>query len=235
MNRRNFIRSAGTVTIGGMAVRGMGSPLLSALNNTIAEDRVLVIIQLFGGNDGLNTVIPTSSYSQLSSLRSQVLIPQNQVLPLSGLSGTGLHPSMTGMQTLWNEGKPDDAAPFYAEALRIYRASLGGDHSWVGIVLGSVAANELARGRPAAALEAADAALVLRRRDFGPDHWRTAMVESMRGEALGRLGRREEAEPELRRGHQALLTTLGPEHPITREAAARLDAFYDASPSASLR
>ena len=42
MNRRNFIRSAGTVTIGGMAVRGMGSPLLSALNNTIAEDRVLV-------------------------------------------------------------------------------------------------------------------------------------------------------------------------------------------------
>ncbi|MCB0767584.1 MAG: DUF1501 domain-containing protein [Flavobacteriales bacterium] len=105
MNRRNFIRSAGTVTIGGMAVRGMGSPLLSALNNTIAEDRVLVIIQLFGGNDGLNTVIPTSSYSQLSSLRSQVLIPQNQVLPLSGLSGTGLHPSMTGMQTLWNEGK----------------------------------------------------------------------------------------------------------------------------------
>lgn len=105
MNRRNFIRSAGTVTIGGMAVRGMGSPLLSALNNTIAEDRVLVIIQLFGGNDGLNTVIPTSAYSQLSSLRSQVLIPQNQVLPLSGLSGTGLHPSMTGMQTLWNEGK----------------------------------------------------------------------------------------------------------------------------------
>ncbi|HPF36279.1 MAG TPA: protein kinase [Candidatus Krumholzibacteria bacterium] len=136
---------------------------------------------------------------------------------------------------LRQSGKPDDAAPFYAEALRIYRASLGGDHSWVGIVLGSVAANELARGRPAAALEAADAALVLRRRDFGPDHWRTAMVESMRGEALGRLGRREEAEPELRRGHQALLTTLGPEHPITREAAARLDAFYDASPSASLR
>jgi len=105
MNRRNFLRSAGTVTIGGMAVRGLGSPLLSALNRSVAEDRVLVIVQLFGGNDGLNTVIPTSAYSQLSSLRSQVLIPQNQVLALSGLTGTGLHPAMTGMQTLWNEGK----------------------------------------------------------------------------------------------------------------------------------
>jgi len=105
MNRRKFLRSAGTVTIGGMAVRGLGSPLLSALNRSVAEDRVLVIVQLFGGNDGLNTVIPTSAYSQLSSLRSQVLIPQNQVLALSGLTGTGLHPAMTGMQTLWNEGK----------------------------------------------------------------------------------------------------------------------------------
>lgn len=76
MNRRNFIRTAGTVTVGGLAVRGMSSPLLSALNNTVAEDRVLVIIQLFGGNDGLNTVIPTSAYGQLSTLRSQVLIPR---------------------------------------------------------------------------------------------------------------------------------------------------------------
>ncbi len=105
MNRRHFLRSAGAVTIGGMAVRGLSSPLLGALGRSVAEDRVLVIIQLFGGNDGLNTVIPTSAYGQLSSLRSHVLIPQNQVLPLSGLTGTGLHPAMTGMQTLWNEGK----------------------------------------------------------------------------------------------------------------------------------
>ncbi len=105
MNRRHFLRSAGTVTIGGMAVRGMSAPLLSAINRSAAEDRVLVILQLFGGNDGLNTVIPISSYSQLSSLRSQVLIPQSSVLPLSGLSGTGLHPAMGGMQQMWNDGK----------------------------------------------------------------------------------------------------------------------------------
>lgn len=105
MNRRHFIRSASAVTVGGMAVRGLSSPLLGALNRTVAEDRVLVIIQLFGGNDGLNTVIPTSAYGQLSSLRSQVLIPQGAVLPLTGLTGTGLHPSMGGMQQLWNEGK----------------------------------------------------------------------------------------------------------------------------------
>ena len=56
------------------------------------EDRVLVIIQLFGGNDGLNTVIPISAYGQLSSLRPEVLIQQSSVLPLSGLTGTGIPP-----------------------------------------------------------------------------------------------------------------------------------------------
>ncbi|MBL7950787.1 MAG: DUF1501 domain-containing protein [Flavobacteriales bacterium] len=105
MNRRHFLRSAGTVTIGGMAVRGLSAPLLAPLSRSVAEDRVLVIIQLYGGNDGLNTVIPISSYSQLSALRSQVIIPQSSVLPLSGLSGTGLHPAMGGMQQLWNDGK----------------------------------------------------------------------------------------------------------------------------------
>jgi len=73
--------------------------------SSAAEDRVLVVIQLYGGNDGLNTVIPLSSYSLLSQFRQQVLIPQAAVLPLAGLSGTGLHPMMTGMQQLWNNGQ----------------------------------------------------------------------------------------------------------------------------------
>lgn len=105
MNRRHFIRSASAVTVGGMAVRGLSSPLLTPLMGSTEEDRVLVIIQLVGGNDGLNTVIPISAYGQLSSLRPEVLIQQSSVLPLSGLTGTGFHPSMGGMQQLWNDDK----------------------------------------------------------------------------------------------------------------------------------
>ena len=106
MNRRNFLRSSAAATVGGLAVRGFSSPLLRALqNNTIADDRVLVIVQLFGGNDGLNTVIPLDSYDLLSQFRSQVLIPEDQVLSLSGPGATGLHPSMGGLRDLWDDGK----------------------------------------------------------------------------------------------------------------------------------
>ena len=105
MDRRNFLRSASAVTVGGMAVRGFSSPLMAALQGGgAAEDRVLVIVQLVGGNDGLNTVIPLDSYSLLSQFRSQVLIQENAVLPLSGLDGTGLHPAMDGMRDMWDDG-----------------------------------------------------------------------------------------------------------------------------------
>jgi len=105
MDRRHFLRTASIATIGGMSVRGFSSPLLRALGSRDLGDRVLVVVQLYGGNDGLNTVIPLDQYGILSSVRPHVLIPENQVLPLSGLSGTGLHPALDGLQDLWNDGK----------------------------------------------------------------------------------------------------------------------------------
>ncbi len=67
------------------------------------NDRVLVIIQLNGGNDGLNCVIPVDQYSALSNLRQNILIPESSVL---GIEATlGLHPAMTGLQELYGEGK----------------------------------------------------------------------------------------------------------------------------------
>ncbi|MBK8582962.1 MAG: DUF1501 domain-containing protein [Flavobacteriales bacterium] len=105
MNRRDFLRTTTMATVGGVAVRGFSNPLMAPLGSELAEDRVLVIVQLFGGNDGLNTVIPLDQYSLLQQFRSNVMIPPGNVLPLSGLSGTGLHPAMTGMQDLWNDGK----------------------------------------------------------------------------------------------------------------------------------
>ncbi len=106
MNRRNFIRTAGVATVGGLAVRGFSNPLLAPLASGAADDRVLVIIQLYGGNDGLNTVIPLDQYSLLSQFRSNILIPEASVLSLSGLGGaTGLHPALTGLRDLWDDGK----------------------------------------------------------------------------------------------------------------------------------
>jgi uncharacterized protein (DUF1501 family) len=79
--------------------------MMQALSKSVLTDHVLVLIQLNGGNDGLNTVIPLDQYSNLSAARSNILIPDTQVLPLSGITGTGLHPAMTGMKQLFDDGK----------------------------------------------------------------------------------------------------------------------------------
>ncbi len=112
MKRKDFIRKAGAgvllpAFLNGFSLRAFGaSPLLQALaQSSVDTDHVLVLIQLNGGNDGLNTVIPLDQYSILSQARSNLMIPQNQLLSLSGLSATALHPAMTGMQSLYNDGK----------------------------------------------------------------------------------------------------------------------------------
>jgi uncharacterized protein (DUF1501 family) len=112
MKRRDFIRNATPVIaapalLNGYTVNAFGpSPFLDALMATTANtDHVLVVIQLNGGNDGLNTVIPVDQYTNLANARSNVLIPSNKVLALTGTSATGLHPALVGLQSLYNNGK----------------------------------------------------------------------------------------------------------------------------------
>lgn len=114
MKRRDFL--AGTLPmaallpelVNGYTVKAFNeqSPLVQALlrGNTLT-DHVLVIVQLSGGNDGLNMVIPVADYSKYYNARSNIAIPENAVLSIAGVSGTGLHPAMTGLQSLFAEGK----------------------------------------------------------------------------------------------------------------------------------
>lgn len=64
--------------------------------------KTLIIVQLAGGNDGLNTVIPYHD-PHYQQLRPNLGIPVNQVIPLA--DGLGLHPSLKGLATLWNAGQ----------------------------------------------------------------------------------------------------------------------------------
>jgi uncharacterized protein (DUF1501 family) len=111
MNRRKFLKDGVTTTGGMMLLNGLplhtniSSHLLQMIANTNSRNgRIMVFIQLNGGNDGLNTLIPIDQYSPLSAARSNVLIKENKILRLNGTSKTGLHPSMTGVQRLYNEG-----------------------------------------------------------------------------------------------------------------------------------
>ena len=109
MKRRTFFKRALPIAtvpflVNGFEMKafGKGSLFEKLLRSATQTDRVLVIVQLTGGNDGLNTVIPLDQYSALSTSRANILIPDNLVLPLNGTTLTGLHPSMTGLQTMYN-------------------------------------------------------------------------------------------------------------------------------------
>ncbi|MBL7681854.1 MAG: DUF1501 domain-containing protein [Flavipsychrobacter sp.] len=107
MKRRDFLKATPAASlafmINGLPISTYAShPLLEALaKQTAVTGRVLVMIQLNGGNDGLNMVIPIDKYSELSNARSNVMIPQNKVLSLANTNLTGLHPSMTGIKDLY--------------------------------------------------------------------------------------------------------------------------------------
>lgn len=64
--------------------------------------RTLIVVQMAGGNDGLNTVVPYSDSIYLQN-RKNAGIPEEQVLRLD--DRFGLHPSMGGMKALWDQGK----------------------------------------------------------------------------------------------------------------------------------
>lgn len=112
MKRREFIGKAlpaGVVLpalINGFSLKAFGaSSLLSAITAADDEtDHVLVIIQLNGGNDGLNMVIPLDQYDNLSLARPNIILPKNKILKL-GNYNTGIHPAMTGLDSLYKEGK----------------------------------------------------------------------------------------------------------------------------------
>jgi len=113
MNRRKFLGNTALFSVPMMlqgipvfAGDGLMHPFLQALAMPSANcDRILVIIQLNGGNDGLNMVVPLDRYTELNNARPNILLPSASVLPLNGTTTTGLHPAMTGLRDLFNNGK----------------------------------------------------------------------------------------------------------------------------------
>ena len=67
------------------------------------SDRILILIQLNGGNDGLNMVIPRDQYDGLAAVRGNIMVPEGEVIRLTDT--TGLHPSMKSLEVLYNEGR----------------------------------------------------------------------------------------------------------------------------------
>jgi uncharacterized protein (DUF1501 family) len=112
MNRRIFFEKsailAAPLILHGQPIfanEGLTTPYLRQLAETATVNgNILVIIQMNGGNDGLNTVIPKDIYAQIAAARPNIKIPEVAILPLAGNTATGLHPAMGGLQALYNAG-----------------------------------------------------------------------------------------------------------------------------------
>ena len=92
MNRRDFLRIAALVPFAGVA----GLARAAAASQV---RKLLVLVELKGGNDGLNTVIPYAD-PQYALLRPRLAITRDQVVQLT--ETTGLHPSLAPLRALWD-------------------------------------------------------------------------------------------------------------------------------------
>ena len=89
----------------------LGDPLLASQPG-VPEERILVVIQLGGGNDGLNTVVPfgDDAYHRARpqiGIRAPGAAPkdaQPAALALDGARGIGLHPNLVGFKELHDQG-----------------------------------------------------------------------------------------------------------------------------------
>jgi uncharacterized protein (DUF1501 family) len=102
--RREFLQllgSAGLISLGAIPPRFLVTAA-EAAGVAARDKRVLVLIQLAGGNDGLNTLIPHGDPAY-EKARPGIGIPKPQVLRLN--DQVGLHPNLTGLRELYEEGK----------------------------------------------------------------------------------------------------------------------------------
>ncbi|MEO5931444.1 MAG: DUF1501 domain-containing protein [Candidatus Kapaibacterium sp.] len=109
MKRRTFLtRSssllAAPILLNGMRLSAWAAPTEWLASLAGASDRVLVIIQMEGGNDGLNMVIPAED-DQYYKLRPTLGIAKSVALPLAGQPLLRLHPKMGGVRSLFDDGR----------------------------------------------------------------------------------------------------------------------------------
>lgn len=157
--RRKFLfrSGAGLLSLGTLPPTFLTRAVCAQEGNKSEKGRVLVLVQLAGGNDGLNTVIPYGDDAYYRN-RPGIGIAKNAVLRLDDYHG--LHPRMQGFQKLFDNaslaivqgvGYPNpDRSHFRSMDIwhSAYAERIAVDDGWVGRALGAVA--ETGAGKVAA-------------------------------------------------------------------------------------
>lgn len=99
--RRHFLQHAGLVATAPF-LPSFVAKTQAGLRDSADNGRILVIVQLDGGNDGLNTVVPFGQDAYYRS-RPELALPSDQIIRMSDQAG--LHPSMRDASDLVNDGQ----------------------------------------------------------------------------------------------------------------------------------
>ena len=120
INRRKFLGQASCAAIGSTTLlstilnMGVANSLAGMMTSALSaggDYKAMVCILLAGGNDSFNMLVPRNGnhYSEYASTRSNLALPQGDLLPLNYTDSNGkqfgLHPSMPEVQTLFNNNK----------------------------------------------------------------------------------------------------------------------------------
>ncbi len=126
LTRRDVLRSASALALGSLLPQGLWS---AVQGRTVRSDRTLVLLEFEGGNDGLNTIIPTAQQTLYDARRPSLKLAKkgisqftdyvNQCIPLAGsdsfstgatasltgdASGLAIHGAMNPLRAAWQAG-----------------------------------------------------------------------------------------------------------------------------------
>ncbi|MGC6431748.1 MAG: DUF1501 domain-containing protein [Jejuia sp.] len=114
MKRRHFIKLSATASVIGLTPVELQAALKAVLpfaNCPNISNRKLVLVNLAGANDGLNTIIPINQYDTYSNLRPSIKVPNSGANGYMILDSTlpmdlqvGLNPALTGFKNLYDGG-----------------------------------------------------------------------------------------------------------------------------------
>ena len=111
VNRRKFLSQASCAAIGSttlfntlLNLKAMNAAAISNSSIIGTDYKALVCLTFGGGNDSFNMLMPTDTneYSDYATTRSNLAIPEADIL---GLSGTdhGIHPAMTDLKDMYDD------------------------------------------------------------------------------------------------------------------------------------
>ena len=116
ISRRNFLGQASCAAVGSTSLLStltnllMTSSAVAQNGPTFNDYKAMICLFLPGGNDSYNMLVPMgSAYSQYSTVRQDLALPESTLLPITPLNNAGrplgLHPGMADMKTLFDNQK----------------------------------------------------------------------------------------------------------------------------------